>query len=396
MKKMNDNDLNNYLTIAKKDAIKAIKNFFANLNIDPNLFKHIYQAKILLVNEADLETYYPNYNPETNTIEYLYDDVKSTFSVINKYGINSSYIKAIYNTFVSSIIHEMLHANRALMLENGLNSKNFIHKITDDEKRKELSSFGHDIAKYEELLYETLSGSYAKDFGQYIPVKAQQKPNDQINLVAFDKVGRKYVEFKNQKFNEKFNGDIQKYFVGLSLELESIHHEITDVIYEYPSKEQKKPKQLVGTASDFYHNYNSNNINDLAIFKKLMYQDDFEEIIVETLACIIYMNRNKKYIDLNELCSRITSSESAELDLKIGAYLIKKCGMDLIDWYVLSTYQDSYTDYFEKIFEDDYLELLKNMSIVFGPNEYPYEEKIKAKRQIMNIISQNKNISNKR
>ncbi len=391
---MSTEELNNNLEKAKKDAVGALENFLNNLDINPKLLQHIYDVEMVFVEKEVKGVSYPNYNPVTNIIELSPNDFTKSINAIKNVGMDSEKGRKIYGDLVASLLHEMLHANRALMIEGGVNAKNIDDKYDDDVSKSIAVSQGHDIVKYEELLFKMMDDEYIDSFTQYIPIKAKRF-EDGVTVIAYNKSEKSFVEFTKQKFNETFNGDPHDYLVDIGLELNSIagkmFHKPTRTIYAYPEEKQNND-DMVADASDFYHDYKPNETDILDAADHIDHQQDFEEIIVETLSYMIYMSRNKSYIDLEELSSKIIDSNDSDLDIKVGAYLINKCGLDLLNWYMLSTYDFSYTDYFKKTFKEEYDDLLENMSILYEPNEYSKEEKNKAKQEVYDIISRNEEL----
>ena len=117
---------------SKKIAVNSFKNFCINLNLDPDLFNHIYNIDISVEN-----TY------EDNLAEY---DTQKNIIIINKFYIShlmKQSEKNIINenkiklNLALTIVHEMLHANRTIFINDGINNNIIINTIENGKKNIE-------------------------------------------------------------------------------------------------------------------------------------------------------------------------------------------------------------------------------------------------------------------
>lgn len=113
---------------SKKIAVNSIKNFCINLNLDPDLFNHIYNIDMIVrnINKNALAQY----------------DTQENIIIINKLEINRSIMELEKNIsdentikleLALTIVHEMLHANRTIFINGGINNNTIINTIDNDK-----------------------------------------------------------------------------------------------------------------------------------------------------------------------------------------------------------------------------------------------------------------------
>ena len=110
-----------YIKDSHKIAVNALKNFFRNIDFNEEAFNHLYNIKTYIVEflPPDVEAMYIHEerikeDPLDNTIAINSRLLKKYIDIINKN-------KSIYNKMVlqlaSSLVHEMIHANRVIVLD---------------------------------------------------------------------------------------------------------------------------------------------------------------------------------------------------------------------------------------------------------------------------------------
>ena len=110
-------EINEIVTNAKQVAISSLKNFFRLIDLYSEAFNHIYEIPVKC---EDFEGNTPaKYLPDENQIiinrKYIVDRIKT----LNKCFDDERKKKKINLDIALTIVHEMIHANRALMIENG-------------------------------------------------------------------------------------------------------------------------------------------------------------------------------------------------------------------------------------------------------------------------------------
>lgn len=363
--------MNNVLNKSLEVAINSLKNFIKNLGLNEEAFDHIYKIPIKLGNttlDAPGE-----YSPDDFTININNDYFYDMASRINPTNENT-----IINNIALTIVHEMIHANRTIFIENGLKASN-IEDAMDSEliKRGELNK-GHDVDLYDSLLSDVLKLKGYDEFKTYIPIRYILNKDKTGTLIAYNKETKNYEEF-NQKFDISFK-DASEMIEELSKKINEEKYKPDYIIYTPNTKDTD-----IVLSSDYYHDDYSVRKdvpmkqyaklqNDKAneIIDTLENQNGFEESLTETLATIIIMTRNDKELDLDRVTEKLMNSVSAE-DEKIMARLINVMGKDMLIWFMKSAYESSYNDYMKNAFKDRYTDLLADVNDLYESTIYEEE-----------------------
>lgn len=334
-----------YINQKSKDYIK---NFISLLGMDSELFVHLYNIPTKITNK----NININYTPQNNSINIKLEYIKkiSSFLEINT---NYKYRNEIELILIEDFIHETLHANRAILIKNGIN---YI-KIKDIKE----NNTNDDLEKYELLLSQILDKPYSNRFTKHIPIIVKLNKDDSYTVITYNCKSKNYEKFSNQFFKTKLNGNIEDFLINISNELNdnSNTHKVTRVIFNYKVNQSSK----VMCADDYFHSkkYNDKIINEHDLNKildRIELQNAFEEILVETITNIIIACNKLNKLDLDLITKNIESNNDINIDVKICAKLIQILGIDILKWFMLSTYLDEYQDKFSNTFKDDYNNLL--------------------------------------
>ena len=118
---------NTFVNDLYKESTDYIKHFFELMGYNPETFNHLYNINIKIAekeyNGLD-DDFDAEYIPKTNTI-YVYNDyIEDMLDLME--DIEDKKRKDIVKlNFCFTLIHEILHANRAIMINNSLNINNF-------------------------------------------------------------------------------------------------------------------------------------------------------------------------------------------------------------------------------------------------------------------------------
>ena len=233
---------------AREEAIRAFKNFYKLLDIDPEIFNHIYKTPMRAgkINDAYANAIYdPNQNIIIIDTNYIVDLVKQIYKNVNNNTLNNT----VKLNLALTMVHEMIHANRTVMIEDGLNALNIEEKALEELIQYSQETKGHDLNQYRLLLSDVLSQTYAKQFTKYVPIKTKINKDGTYTVIAYNKETKNYNEFANQNFNTKINDKIDEFIKQREKERNS--KKITDTIF--------KAKDELWVIDSYFTNKKNNN-----------------------------------------------------------------------------------------------------------------------------------------
>lgn len=370
-----ENIENNFIEEIRNIATKSLKNFYRNLDIDPNLFEHIYNIPIKVEELDDLAVYYSHYFYIGFNKKYLLEMSEQLQTI----EVPSYRTKILLNAALV-LVHEMIHANRTTIISGGVNSIN-----SETIKKREFLKFiqeqdGYDINHYNSLLEVMLAKDYTSDFETFIPIKTKINRDGTYTVIAYNKKTGDYDQFKDQKFTAVMNEDIDAFINSIGSELNdpTSNHKVNKSIITSTIIEDKS---IALTAPSYYHQYDGKlvgydkstsmldyvvklNEEEKLVKEKINKQEDLEEIITEALATIIIMTRNKPRIDLENVTKEV-EAVTGDKALLTGMKLIRAMGTDMVKWFMLSAYEDVYNDKMYLTFQEKYNDLLTDFSMVY-------------------------------
>lgn len=335
------------LNEAKNIAIASIKNFLNILNLNPDAFSHLYNIKIEL---GTLN----KYNDEIAL--YIVEDNKI---IIDEEHLTDSNILNI----ALSLTHELMHANRTIFINDGINSTK-IEKLMNDISNKNLAK-KHNISEYEDILNKRIKDEDKLKFSKYIPIKITPNKNNTFNVIAHNKLTKNYEEFNDIILKNIKEYTPEEIFKNIGLKL---NDESNNYISNNTDLNNENSSNII-CASDYYQQINEfdtidkSNINHyINIIDK---QDDFEEVMVEIISTIIIITRNKNEIDFNNIYTKLTQSDTSDIDIILALELIEILGIDILKWFMTSCYDDIYYNKFLQIAENNYFNLIYNFSYIY-------------------------------
>ncbi len=329
-------------------AKTSINNFLKLLDINPEAYEHLFKIPIQVKNME--EKVIAKYEPQEGNI-YINETYIQNF--LKKYSLSNS-AKRIQLNIALSIVHELLHLNRSIMIEGG--------KVTSPFEEQENNRKEHNLDEYRKALVDVLKKPYANEFGKFIPIKSRINKDGTISVIAYNNETKNYNEFLNLDLKLNIT-DIDKYILELSEILNTKAFD-SNVI-----KDNFVGDTDIAVVSDisFYDKEKTKKQELLNIHEKLENSDGLEEAFTEVLANIIIMSRNDVTLDLGKYLEKIEQAplDVVGIDEKKAAKLIKYAGKDILKWFMLSTYGDYYDDEFENIFGSDYLRVLKDFQKLY-------------------------------
>ena len=359
---------------AQTIAIQSLKNFFELLDFDSEAFNHLYNISMKIDKLG--EEIAAEYAPDENYIIINSTHLEEMLELIDESQNDENTKNKVILNMAFTLVHEILHANRAIIIEDGLNLTTIAEKEKDELSNFSQKKSGHDLNQYNFLLSGMLSKPFIVEFEQFIPIKARLNKDGSYTIIAYNLKTKDYNEFSNQYFEAINNGDIDKFLYQIGIELNNgkTKHKITNVIYSFVN-DNNHPEIVLG--NEYYHPYSNRgrilNQNSLSsqdeyknlleektdkIFSRLVLSNGFEETITDVLAMIIIKTRNKKELDLNAITTEIFNSSDSVPNEKSMLKLIQAVGIDLIKWFLTSAYTSYYNDFLEKIFQERYDDLL--------------------------------------
>lgn len=155
----------NLVNEGQQEAIKNIKHFLELLDLNKEAFNHLYNIEIKIDNIKKNE--FAQYNLYDNIIILDIDKIIE-LAAGNEYNEKTKNI--IIDTIAITIIHETIHANRTIMIENTININNIEEGKTSTDlllasdnylgnslNLKEISKKLYNSRNFEEILTETIS-----------------------------------------------------------------------------------------------------------------------------------------------------------------------------------------------------------------------------------------------
>lgn len=189
---------------------------------------------------------------------------------------------------------------------------------------------------------------------------------------------------KNKEDRDMYIIDTAKYIVH-----EMIHAIRTIMIdnnYHKLYMEETQEKGIPSVAYEYDLKYNSNEVSKSAE-ETIEYQEGFEEALTSVISVIIIMTRNSNDLDLEPAVNRIRKKAAYDSGEKATALLVQSLGPEMLKWFMTSTYEDSYYNYFLKEYGPKYDELVKYIGSLYNKNNSRIQNKAE------NIINENKKIA---
>lgn len=337
----------------KKVAYDSFEIFLKRLGIDFDLFEHLYDIKCIIGKTLNRDSY-AEYFEEDNEIIISNKVVDAGLKEVKKGKL--TYKKLVEDCAIS-YLHEMIHANRAIIINNIMSKKNFLEYLYIHEYN---INYNEELIKYKYALENVIKNYDITKFGENVPILVSFNKNKSCNVVAYNFSQKEFLIYKNQNIDISLK-NTKEFLYCVGIELNTKKHIATKTIKDYFDYEDK-----ITMPCDFY-DYNRNvYFNDISngeikrFYRELDYKSSLEEILTEALSIIMIYSRNHKDIDFNSIKERIKDENAL-----LGVNFVEVLDFDTIKWFILSSYDDEYYDKFNKIFEEKYNELKKIMYEVY-------------------------------
>lgn len=373
---INGRDSNSYKIIkgVKENAIKYLKHFYELLGLDPDLLNYMDNIKIELVKSlpsGGCAQYLPTINTIVVNIEYIDDIIEYIYKDFD----NPKIVEKVKLDVELTLVHELIHSNRVVLKSNGLSNKN-IDKVREMEKKKKID--GHDFFQYRLLLSNVLNKSYVSLFKRYIPFKVDLG-GDNNTVIAYDRLEKKYLVFKDQFLNIDTNKDDDSIIkeIGIKLNNNINNYKINDeidlfvdnnicIVSSFYSPYDKYGKLVLDSDFDDNTSYDELFKEKYSYAKEIMDYNTYglEEFLTETISRIVIKARNEKTLNIKQLCESVKDNDY-ESGINVIAEMIKSTDTDIINWFMTSAYSAYYNDYFEWAFQNEYYSILKELSYLY-------------------------------
>lgn len=368
---------------ANKEAIKNIREFMTLLDINPEAYDFLKKVRMVLSHKLVNEI--TKYHSKSNIIEISYEEL---IDLENLLLTGEEDEEEIILRLSHAITHEMIHAIRAIIIENGLVSASSIYEEDKERERQKKRN----IDQYYNLLDQIITKEFVKEFHTYIPIKVTMNSDNTYTVIAYNKRTNQFHEFRNQQFETKLGEDDSLYKIGLELNDPNFEHKSNETIRTFIPRDKEDIDEFAIIedpfappsygADQYYHPYSKSHriidpkeleehdLEDLLDKKRDFFKkrsedaEGFEESITEAIAYIIMIAANKKAIDLMSIAKKINELED-RTDVRVAANLLSYAGIDFIKWFLTSTFEDSYDDKTEKLFKEKYDLILEKMNELY-------------------------------
>ena len=385
--KYSDAIIYSYVYSAREYAVFSLKHFFDLLNINKDAFNHLYNIDIVIdyndklnkKNTKDL-AYYEDNNDKTgnNRIIILPCYIENLLNSENKLGK-----KYIIKDLGETIIHEMLHSNRDLMLKDGNNIFYY-----DNLKKYYLlkSEYKKIYDECERILFDYYNECYEDKYMIILKIVDRYK---YISVYVYDKIFNEYKVYNLS--NIKYENNFYNLYTKVINYLDKYDVEADKVIPDY---KLNSLNNVYGIINLYTNNKGIKNYDDVRkAYFFLNYQYALEEALIEALTLIISYHKGRDALNIKDACADIKYRRKNAI-LKNGCNIFENADVDFIKWFLLSTYSEEYNDLLERMFNDKYIELIKNFSILFENKENPAISK-RSDVKINEIITQKLVLKNK-
>ena len=339
-----------FVSLAHNRANNLLKSFFDKIDLDYSLFNHLYNIEIIIDNSTktaydDIVAYYTHKNeflePEIYICAKYVDELICYYKKSNK---NNNIKNEIIDQLSRTIIHELIHANRCIIINDTININD---SLLDNREEKEYNKF-NDLLDY--LLSNNLVSLEKRKTiinivknNNYMIVNVYNKKKDQFEEYRVD----------NLEFINKSNSYIKRY-----LEYIINYNDKILIPNRIISKETKSDSYMCLDYNLSNNTYCDSIIDRGFIINKISKQVGFEEAITEAMSGIILESNKYMNLNLKTICNKLIMNNDENEDTILIYRIIKKYGISFIKWFILSSYMDSYYNELENIFDDDYEEII--------------------------------------
>lgn len=379
MSKYNKEKYEEYIKIGFDRAKSSLNHFFELLDIPPHIFDSLFDIDIIIDYEDEYTlsgvAYYKVSDKENDDeiiiaigyLDRLFDSLEN----------NNLTRQGVINEIAKSIIHELLHRNRTIIINNSL-------KVNDLESIKEYKekSNRYNLDLLKNLLNETINNGLYDIFDNNIPLKVVSKENGLFTIFIYNKKTECFEVYEDESLEFLNIKDFNMINVGIEFNSGDFkHNKVDEIKYTFEPKDE----DFVGPDRYYHKNKFDRKIDKIA--GVVDRQIDLEEIITETLTELIIFVRKSNSINLEEF-RKFEEQHDIMADLQIASKMLEKMGLKTIRWFILSSHEDEYDDELYKTYSNKYEALLRHFSSLFMQE---YNNSLDEDIDAINDIVTNKN-----
>lgn len=338
--------------LANERKNKILKSFIKKLDLDPSLFEHLYNIDIFIdnnENDSNSLAFYINNDERTNepsiSLSALYVE-----ELLDRISKNLSNKEKHINQLVVTLIHETIHCNRSIIVKNSIGSKEIDRPTHVDDK-----FYNELYDECDRLLLERFNGEditilNVKEFNQDYEVVIYNRITDCFEYYIIDS-----SVLKNSK---SIFDDIKK--------LINSNSEGVYLDFVLPLQNRDAQSDLVTNLDvDFEYQIPLSSMEQMVEEEKICSQLGLEEALTECLAYIIFESSNHSTFDKDEICTKL-ENDFKTYDIKIANEIFKQMDKDTIKWFILSCYEDEYTNRIKEFYKDDYSSLVSMVDSIYS------------------------------
>lgn len=366
--KYSRDEYENLLDIAINRANNALKNFLGLLDLDYNLFNNLFNTDIRIdydMQHVDKDEFAicilgnSKNNPRIYVgLDYM-DDLIDSLS-------KKSQKQRVINCLAGTIIHELLHVNRNILIKEKLNIDTIkcltsIYSKNNEESVLLFDKDDENIKMYDGLLDQTIKTRFYDLFDNYVPLRLKNNFDNTYDIVAYSKKRNSYMFFNNAKLLSTYGKKNTMLMVGLELNSSFLTFKPSYSI----DLRKDNINDIIHDPADYfsYDNLSKNK----TIYRN---QISFEETLVETFARIIIYLRKDKNINFDKLQTQFDNCKTD--DIKQMFKIIRNSKTDLLKWFILSCRCEYYSDEMKKLFGEKYDILLEMFNKICSTNVNNY------------------------
>lgn len=365
-----------FLKMIKRDSLSNLYNFLDEFNLNSELYQFLSKIKIKLCDMVE----YGNYDIKANIIRINEKLISKACKAYNDKTLTHD----IYELIVSTFIHEYLHANRVVYIKDGQSIVAF-EKVLNDRKNK------HDISNYDDYLREIGEFIDINEFDNFVPVKISVYKNMKCDVIAYDKIKERYLEFINLDYSKVKSSDYKDFLKKLSAKLNNVK--------KYKVVKKRKLNNFFSTPDAYISDYKIPEITNIDeeeetlnyIENMTQRQEILEEAFTEGLARIIAKNPSKD--ELMDVIDEVSREDDVSEDALYALRMMEIGGEGLISWFLVSAHEEVYEDKFREFAGENYEEfllLLDNICYGSTENNRKYLSDLMRLDSIFNEIEQRK------
>ena len=341
----NQNKTVDFVLDSIDNAYQAIDYFFDYINIDKSLFNHLKQIPVFIDNECD--------NERITAYFIVRDKVlhEPVIHIVRKYInllLDDSNRELSIKKLSWSIIHETIHCNRCIILNNLINDQdtNIVNNSNTEELKKEYNELEELLSIYynpKKEVYDVLKVKYDDEF---MDIYAYNEIKDSYELYIIHK-NRLYNIFDINEINQLLTFNYNNNYTDIKpystiKKITKYNEEDVCMNFDYDSGNISVP-----------FNRNSSIIER----NKISLNEGIEEALTEAFSGIILFMNDNHNISFIDACNKLYILTD-NYDIKLAIDFIKTLSIDDIRWFFLSCYMDEYDNRLKKIMYYNYERLL--------------------------------------